>query len=171
MKQQVKIVGMIFLCIFICANMAAAASVEPQLQAGNVKCEDLGFVSFKISDESYDVPPFAGTYYLDPASKYWITITPHIIGGNDENNFDWVSNFGVDAVIVKGGKNSNVYIYPQPVMGDTSLQPPINPQTGWPYGLSHIDFCDPIPVPEFPGWFATIGGFIGLIGMIIASKH
>jgi hypothetical protein len=46
----------------------------------------------------------------------------------------------VDAVIVKGGPNANVYRYSEET-SDTNLRAPINESNGQPYGLSHISFC------------------------------
>ena len=56
--------------------------------------------------------------------------------------FDWNSNIGVDAVIVKGGPNSDAFVY-DPGIGevtlDTDLHAPVI--NGSPFGLSHIEFC------------------------------
>ncbi|MCI0398418.1 MAG: hypothetical protein L0332_06115 [Chloroflexi bacterium] len=56
---------------------------------------------------------------------------------------DWSSTFGIDAVIVKGGSNANLYIYDPPAesFGDSGLHSPINPNNGDPFGLSHVEFC------------------------------
>ncbi|WP_170233691.1 hypothetical protein [Ornithinimicrobium humiphilum] len=56
---------------------------------------------------------------------------------------DWTSTVGIDAVIVKGGPNANVYRYDPPAesFGDTGLVTPTNPNNYKPYGLSHVDFC------------------------------
>ena len=54
------------------------------------------------------------------------------------NSFDWSSNIGVDAVIVKtGADGTNLYRYDPPLesTGDTNLITPGN------NGISHISFC------------------------------
>ncbi len=48
---------------------------------------------------------------------------------------------GVDAVIVKGGPNANVYRYASESRGDSGLTTPTNPSNGQPYGLSHVSLC------------------------------
>jgi hypothetical protein len=62
---------------------------------------------------------------------------------SDGTYFDWSSTLGIDAVIVKGGPNANAYVYdpPEESFGDSNCSSPINPNTGQPFGLSHIEFC------------------------------
>lgn len=109
---------------------AGAASVTPIFVAGNPSCTSLGFANgFKVD------PPNAGTYSIDGINT--VTVT------TDGVNFDWSSTLGMDAVISKGGPNSNVYVYDPPAeaTSDTALHSPINPNNGQPFGLSHIEFC------------------------------
>lgn len=49
----------------------------------------------------------------------------------------WSATLGIDAVIVKGGPNANVYVYNPESMGDTNL---VTPNNGG-FGVSHIEFC------------------------------
>ena len=59
----------------------------------------------------------------------------------DEEIFDWSSNIGVDAVIVKGGnRGSNVYFYPSEATADTGLFSPDNTKGNRPQ-ISHISAC------------------------------
>ena len=57
-------------------------------------------------------------------------------------------------MIVKGGPDANVYSYPFDTFADNGLVPPMNPNNGSPYGLSHIEFCtdnipeEPPPTPD-----------------------
>ena len=110
---------------------SAAASVTPTVVNGNPSCTDLGYdFGYKPQPE----PPPSGTYTY-PGSSYTVTI--------DSNGvyFDWTSEIDVDAVIVKGGDNANVYAYSPASLGDTELSAPINPANSQPYAISHIEFC------------------------------
>ena len=70
-----------------------------------------------------------------------------------EGTFDWSSNIGVDAVIVKGGAaGSNLYVYdpPSEETADTGLGVPDSENNS----ISHISFCydpEPITCPLQPG--------------------
>jgi hypothetical protein len=110
------------------AGVASSASVEPLFVAGNPTCADLGYGgSLKVD------PPSSGQH-----SGGGLTVTVTIDGAS----FDWSSStIAVDAVIVKGGPNANVYVYSPAATSDTDLHAPINAANGQPYGLSHIEFC------------------------------
>lgn len=106
--------------------------IDPQVETGNPTCEDLGYqLGFKPSPE----PPPNGIY-----SDGVLDIT---ISNNDGTYFDWSSNIGVDAVLVKGGADTNHYVYDPPTesTGDTHLHSPVNPNNQLPHGLSHMEFC------------------------------
>lgn len=108
---------------------ATAQTFEP----GNPSCTDLGYdFGYKPQPE----PPPSGTYDF-PDFINTVTIT------SDGTYFDWVSTLGIDAVIVKGGPNANVYTYDPPAeaFSDTGLFSPINPNNNQPYTISHIEFC------------------------------
>jgi hypothetical protein len=112
------------------STTASATSVVPVFVAGNPTCTSQGYdFGFKVD------PPNAGTYDIDGINT--VTVT------TDGTNFDWSSTLGMDAVIAKGGPNANVYIYDPPAeaFSDTGLHSPINPNTGNPFGLSHIEYC------------------------------
>ncbi|MFO7564165.1 MAG: hypothetical protein R6X02_16080 [Enhygromyxa sp.] len=110
-------------------ELQTRASVEPDFVAGNPSCEDLGYA------QGLRIDPNSGTSDLPGGGTVTVTI--------DGLYFDWSSTVGIDAVIAKGGPNANVYVYDPPAesFGDTELHSPINPSTGMPFGLSHIDFC------------------------------
>jgi hypothetical protein len=55
--------------------------------------------------------------------------------------FDWAATLGIDAVIVKGGPNSEAYVYVPESYGDIGLHAPTNPTNNTYYGISHIEFC------------------------------
>jgi len=107
---------------------SSAAAVDPRLVPGNPTCADLGYDLEKKID-----PPSSGTFPLDGGS-----VTVSITGGT---YFNWTATIGMDAVIAKGGPNANVYEYDPESFGDNGLHAPIKPDTGRPYGLSHISFC------------------------------
>lgn len=124
----------VLLLVAWAAMPVAAASVTPVFVPGNPSCTSLGYSNgFKPQPE----PPTSNTYPFpsDPANS--VTIT------SDGTFFDWTSTLGIDAVIVKGGPNANVYVYDPPAesFSDTGLHSPINPSNNDPFGLSHIEFC------------------------------
>jgi hypothetical protein len=113
---------------------AAASHVTPTVISGNPSCTDLGYdFGYKPQPE----PPPSGTYSFPGDPINTVTIN------SDGTYFDWSSTLGIDAVIVKGGSNANVYAYDPPAesFGDTGLHSPINPNNGSPYAISHIEFC------------------------------
>lgn len=115
---------------------AYATHVDPIRVAGNPNCPGQGFgIGFKPQPE----PPPAGTYTI-PGTSHTLTIT--YASTSAGQTFDWTSTLGMDAVIVKGGPNANLYIYNPPAasLGDTGLHAPVNPN-GQYAGVSHIEFC------------------------------
>jgi hypothetical protein len=107
--------------------------VTPVFIVGNPDAADLGFdFGFKPQPE----PPLSDTYtFPAPDGVNTVTIT------SDGVYFDWTSTLSIDAVIVKGGPNANVYYYDPEVNCDNGLHSPINPNNGNPYAISHIEFC------------------------------
>ena len=117
----------------LAAAPALASEVTPSFVPGNPSCTDLGYdYGYKPQPE----PPPSGTYTF-PGTTETVTIT------SDGTYFDWTSTLGLDAVLAKGGPNANAYVYEPPAesFGDTGLHAPINPNTGQPYGISHIELC------------------------------
>lgn len=122
---------------------------------GNPDCEDAGYgYGFKLND------PTDGTYTLTqppgeltggapPNPGNSVTIDVYSSGG--QQFFDWESTLGIDAVIVKGGNNANVYDYNPEATADDGLHAPINPANSKYYGISHIEFCWDEDPPEFTG--------------------
>ena len=108
--------------------------------AGNVRCS-VGTHLLKID------PVANGTYTLSNGGQI-------IISNFDGTSFDWAIAPGslnlIDAnvVLVKGGPNTEKYQYlPFSLSGfpahdaDQGLTPPLNPNNGKYYGVSHISFC------------------------------
>lgn len=109
---------------------ATAASVEPIWVDRNPRCTDLGYVYGLKFD--YPEDSTGGTYPIGTGTVTWST---------DGTYVDWSSTFGIDAVIVKGGPNANLYAYSPESFGDDKLVSPTNPSNNKPYGLSHVEFC------------------------------
>lgn len=102
--------------------------VAPILVDGNPTCTDLGYAyGYKID------PPMSGVFEI-PAGSLTVTML-------DAKYFDWLSTFGMDAVIVKA-QNANSYVYDPPAeaKGDTGLHAPAN-NSGYYADISHIEFC------------------------------
>lgn len=131
--RHVQLLSVLALSGALAAAPALASSVTPVLIDGNPSCTALGYdFGFKPQPE----PPPSGTYTF-PGTSETVAVT------SDGVYFDWSSTLGLDAVIAKGGPNANGYVYEPPAeaYGDTGLHAPVNPNTGEPYGLSHIEFC------------------------------
>jgi hypothetical protein len=125
---------------------ASAQSNDGELVPGNPGCDDVApegvtWIELKVE------PPEDGEF-----SDGTLTVNVDVSDTDDGQVFDWDSNIGVDAVIVKGGPNANVYFYDPESMGDAGLHAPANPSGMW-AGLSHISFCydkDDVPPPTTP---------------------
>jgi hypothetical protein len=114
---------------------AVATSVTPVYRDGNSSCTELGY-GFGVKQDPTDPN---GNYTLQVAGLGNIHVQ---IDGNDEY-FDWTSDFGIDAVIVKAGAGLNLFVYDPPAesFGDSDLYPPVNPSNGQHFEISHIEFC------------------------------
>ncbi len=120
----------------------AFTHVAPTFVSGNVQCvstppSGLPGLGYQAGFKPFPEPPPSGTY-TSGDGLLTVTIT------SDDTYFDWTATeASVQAVIVKGGPNANVYVYDPPAKsaGDTGLHSPINPSTGRPYDISHIEFC------------------------------
>jgi hypothetical protein len=107
--------------------------ITPTLVEDNPKCTELGYAAgFKVE------PVNAGTSITYSVDAFGNEVT---VTTTDDLYFDWSSNFGIDAVIAKGGADANVYVYNPESMADTHLHPPVNPANNMPFGISHIEFC------------------------------
>ncbi|TEX44909.1 MAG: hypothetical protein B7C54_07110 [Acidimicrobiales bacterium mtb01] len=126
--------------------------VTPVVLSGNVTCAQLNAdeVNFPTVTRDFGVkvePVTSGTYYFtsadatleggQPDDPYNYVTLSNVSGGY----FDWAASLDIQAVIVKGGSDSNTFVYFPEDVNDTGLHAPINPDTGQPYGLSHVTFC------------------------------
>ena len=116
------------------AATANANSIQTVTPWKNATCASNQFLAFKVD------PPVNGP--VGPAGQI-------IISNLDGDSFDWaiapgfLGSLDIAAVIVKGGPTSSiVYIYGDATDDwDTNLQAAWNPNSGKPYGVSHITFC------------------------------
>ena len=108
-------------------------------------------------DELKVDPPGDGTF-----SDGVLSVTITNFTNSDPKGFDWTSNIGVDAVLVKAGSDKhNLYVYDPESTGDTDL----GPQDGQGNGISHISFCydegdesTPTPSPSPTPRESELGG-------------
>ena len=121
------------LLALVVTNPVGATDVPPTLVEGNPTCAFIGQGSIEFKLDS----PTDGTHD-DQVRALSVTITGLTESGGI--SFDWSSNIGVDAVIVKGGPNANVYFYTSESLGHTGLEAPPNPG-GQDPSISHISFC------------------------------
>ena len=147
-KTLVMMAAMVMAAGLAAAQDAGAPSgngIQPVFVAGNPSCASIGLgFGFKI-DQSPN-----GTFTLTAGTETVLTggavSDPNnsvTISNSNDTYFDWTSTLGLDAVIVKGGPNANVYAYdpPSEASSDSGLHSPINPNNGTPYAISHIEFC------------------------------
>jgi len=126
------------------AGAASAASVTPTpVNDGNPTCADFdgSWTQFKLEGGALG----DGTH-TDGTLEVTISNFQNSSSGNP-GSFDWSSNIGVDAVLVKAGNDKhNLFVYSPESTGDTDL----GPQAGQGNGISHISFCydeDDAPPP------------------------
>jgi hypothetical protein len=123
------IVVLVLLLVGVTTVMAAGSPVVyDNWTSGNAafECGQIGDY-----DGAYKVDAAApdGTY---PVDAFGNEIT---ISNSSGSVFDWSSNFGVGAVIVKAGTGANVWFYDPQAKGDTGLYAYQNKE------ISHVTFC------------------------------
>ncbi len=135
--------------------------IHPILVPGNPKCKPLYANGFKPHDEP---PPPGTTTYTYPDGVNTVKITM----SGDQKTFDWQSTLGVDAVIVKGGDNADIFVYdlpgnpPTESFGDTMLHGPAKAD-GKLRTISHIEFCYDVEVAN-PTLATTPNPESGIVG-------
>ena len=121
------------------AGAASAASVTPTpINSGNPTCSEFnsGWTELKVEN------PGNGTF-TDGTLTVTISNFQNSSSGTP-GSFDWSSNIGVDAVLVKAGSDKhNLYVYNPELTGDTNL----GPQAGAGNGISHLSFCYDVGAP------------------------
>jgi hypothetical protein len=132
--------------------LGASVTPTPISDDNNPTCSDFGdWTELKVE------PPGNGDF--DDGTLF-VTITN--FSNDDPKGFDWESNIGVDAVLVKAGSDKhNLYVYDPESTGDTGLVP----QDGQGNGISHISFCydegdesTPTPTPSPTPRESELGG-------------
>jgi hypothetical protein len=121
--RNVMVVMTLAFVVVLFGVLPAPAQTEVE---GNPTCGDLapGTIEFHKFE-----PIVAGT---SVHSEGPLTVT--IVVNAATTAFDWSSNFGIDAVFVKGGPSGLLYSYDE-ATADTGLHAPDNKE------ISHISFC------------------------------
>jgi hypothetical protein len=110
---------------------ASHVTPTPISDTKNPTCSDYGaWLELKVD------PPGNGIFTDGTLA---VTISNYVQSTSDTpGSFDWVSNIGVDAVLVKAGDDKhNLYVYSPEATSDEDL----SPQSGDGNGISHISFC------------------------------
>lgn len=151
------------LTLLLGATISLAETIDPnppdELLQGNPTCTDLEClweVEFKVD------PPTSGTY---PVAGFG-SITVDFYDGDENLMYvDWSSDFGINAVIVKGSNYANVYHYDPAAFADTYLHAPVNPSGGY-ANISHLMFCGTpgTSVPE-PSLVLLLGLGLGAVSL------
>jgi hypothetical protein len=129
LHRRVKHPGRLALLVAVVALAlpvtAQAASVTPTDMEGNPSCADInaGWSELKI-----DHLPQNTTY-----SNSDLSVTISNLTGNE--TFDWSATHSVDAVLIKSGTHTLVYVYDPESFGDTAVSGPQG------YDISHVAFC------------------------------
>ncbi len=159
MVQTTKLARVLALAVALALVLLAFGVSGP---AGAVTGSEVAPVEYE-GNPAPECPAGCGGYFFyrieSPASGTYsdgylsVTITVHETSMGP--TFDWVSNYPVTCVAVKGGDYYNLYRYAGPLNGDDGLHAPqrCGAPTDTPptyraayCGLSHIDFCYQIPL-------------------------
>ncbi len=118
--------------LMLSPTLASAIHVGPMFFVDNPECS---FINASWTELKVD-PPTGGNH---DDGVLFVTLT---FPGGVPDSVDWTSNIGVDAVIVKGGPDANVYRYDPPAeeTSDTGL---LTPDSS---AISHVSFCYDEPV-------------------------
>src|SRR5687768_12697496 len=92
-------------------NSIVNGSVPTSTVSGNPSCEDLGLGDTELRINA----PEQGEHVYALGSAGSVTV---II---DDEMLDWSATMGIDGVIMKGGTQSNVYVYDPEALADTGL--------------------------------------------------
>lgn len=140
------------------ADSSESLHVEPDLieDAGGKTCRDVGleenidgaeyWLDCKIEfngvtlDEELTYPNADGFETNHEECAEILEVVLEIYDEMGGHHFDWVSNIGIAAVLVKGGPDANFYHYDPPETEDEELRAPDNPGGNIP-DLSHVSFC------------------------------
>lgn len=115
------------------SSAGTVRGIEPYVVSGSIGCSQVRGI--QTTGSATFSPPVNG------ASSVGITLLV-----DSSTTFGWyvdpgVRNVDVRAIIVKGGPNSNVYIYPGGDYSDGPIRAPTNPKNGKPYDVGAATFC------------------------------
>lgn len=125
-----------------------ATEVERETVRGAAKCREYGrgrglkvegFGRRPCGCEGHTVRKF--NFEVDGRER-WLTMSIYHDDEGEPVSIRVGSNCDFDAILVKGGPNTNVYRGPR--LNDdwkTAFETPHNPNSGEPYGLSYVEFC------------------------------
>ena len=118
--------------LMLSPTLASAIHVDPESIADNPNCIFINTSWIELKDEGL----------VDVMFNDGVLFVTLDYMGSGPDTVDWTSNIGVDAVIVKGGNNANVYTYDPPAeeTSDTGL---LTPDSS---AISHVSFCYDEPV-------------------------
>jgi hypothetical protein len=129
---QVVLIGAVCVAGAAAASAATVRGITPRLASGYPSCAQIG----SAGTSSVSFSPLANgassggiNLLVDSAASFGWYVDPG------------VRNVDVRAIIVKGGPNSNVYIYPGGDYSDGPLTAPTNPKNGKPYDVGAATFC------------------------------
>jgi uncharacterized repeat protein (TIGR01451 family) len=136
---------LLFALITALMLFAASATAEARVGSPATECQSAfgpGFIGFKIEQNESAL----NGSYSDPSTGFQVTIsnTNTVI-----HSFSYNSGWPVN-VVVKGGPSGG-NLYSPPSSSGTGLHPPVNPNNGKYYGISHITFCWNPNTPPPPG--------------------
>lgn len=121
--------------LFTASLLALSGSAQASVGSPATECQNAfgpGYVGFKVEKNESQL----NGAYTDPATGFTVTISNVDTG---LHTFDYLSAWPVN-VIVKGGSSAGNF-YSPPATSGTGLHPPVNPNNGKFYGISHITFC------------------------------
>lgn len=114
------------------ASAATVRGITPVTVAGSPTCSTVGGFTYSASVKFS--PPVNGAtadgvhIFFDGTTVGWYVLRE-------------IRDLNIRAVIVKGGPNGNVYVYPGGDYSDDGLQAPLNTKNGKPYTPGYVTFC------------------------------
>jgi hypothetical protein len=129
---QVVLLGVALLALAAASSAATVRGIVPFVASGTPTCSQVAPAATGSATFS---PPANG------ASSNGLFVLV-----NNSASFGWyvvpdIRDVRVRAVIVKGGPNSNVYVYAGGDYSDGPLTAPTNPKNGKPYDVGAATFC------------------------------
>ena len=127
------LVGSVVLATVGAGSAATVRGISPFVASGYPNCSQLRGVSSSAS-ATFDRP-------ANGASSNGLVLLV-----DSSSSFGWfvlrdVRDITVRAIIVKGGPNSNVYVYPGGDYSDGPITAPRNPKNGKPFDVGSATFC------------------------------